>query len=107
MSLSFVAQASSSSNADDGSPFADMTYDTVFRNVFNDREVLLGFLNAVKAAGEGVTIKEINHVERPGWHDVRGVIYDSLFCLLCMPYPTTWFVSETKLLIRGYSIQSN
>ena len=30
----------------------------------------------MKAAGEGVTIKEINHVERPGSDDVRGVIYD-------------------------------
>lgn len=76
MALSFVAQASSSSNADDGSPFADMTYDSVFKNVFNDREVLLGFLNAVRAAGEGVTIKEINRVERPGLSDVRGVTYD-------------------------------
>jgi len=76
MSLSLVTQASSSSNADDGRPFADMTYDTVFKNVFNDREVLVGFLNAVKAGGEGVTIKEINHVERPGSSDVRGVIYD-------------------------------
>lgn len=76
MSLSLVVQVSLSSNPDDGRPFADMTYDTVFKNVFNDREVLLGFLNAVKAAGEGVTIKEINRVERPGVSDVRGVIYD-------------------------------
>lgn len=53
-----------------------MTYDKVFKNVFNDREVLMGFLNAVHAAGEGVTIIEINHVERPGADNVRGVIYD-------------------------------
>lgn len=59
-----------------GSPFADIKYDAVFKNVFNDREVLLGFLNAVEAAGEGVTIREINNVERPGSDDVRGVVYD-------------------------------
>ena len=60
-------------------PFADMTYDLVFKKVFTDKEILFGFLNAIGAAGENLTITSINNVERPEAN--ATVLYD-IHCTL-------------------------
>jgi hypothetical protein len=58
-------------------PFADMRYDAVFKRIFTDREVLLGFLNAVEVAGKGVSIQEIGNVElKEPAEGVRSIIFD-------------------------------
>ena len=60
-------------------PFADMTYDLVFKKVFTDKEILFGFLNAIGAAGGNLTIASINNVERPEYNGT--VLYD-IHCTL-------------------------
>lgn len=56
-----------------------MTYDLVFKKVFTDKEILFGFLNAIGAAGENLTITSINNVERPEAN--ATVLYD-IHCTL-------------------------
>jgi hypothetical protein len=58
-------------------PFADTRYYAVFKRIFTDREVLLGFLNAVEVAGKGVSIEEIGVVEQSEPAEgVRSIVFD-------------------------------
>lgn len=60
-------------------PFADLTYDLVFKKVFTDKEILFGFLNAIGAAGKNLTITSINNVERP---EANATLLYDIHCTL-------------------------
>lgn len=53
-----------------------MTYDSVFKKVFSDKEVLIHFLNAVGAAGDRAKIVDAGSVGIPEFKSSRGVIFD-------------------------------
>lgn len=56
-----------------------MTYDKVFKKIFTDKEILLGFLNAIGAAGTNLSIISINNIERP---EPKATLLYDIHCTL-------------------------